>query len=90
VVAFDPVAAPEAERIYAEIENVTICSDDPYIPLENADALVVVTEWKMFRTPDVERIKNLMKGRLIVDGRNIFDPESFKQQGFIYHGIGRS
>jgi UDPglucose 6-dehydrogenase len=90
VVAFDPVAAPEAERIYAEIENVTICSDDPYIPLENADALVVVTEWKMFRTPDVERIKNLMKGRLIVDGRNMFDPESFKQQGFIYHGIGRS
>ncbi len=88
--AFDPVARKEAQRIFSDEPRVSIQSDDPYAALEGASALVLVTEWKMFRAPDIERIKSLMKGRLIIDGRNIFDPEAFKQHGFIYHGIGRN
>ncbi len=92
IAAFDPVATDEARRIYTDVadDSLGFYSDDPYQVLDGAAALVVVTEWKMFRSPDISRMQSLMSGRVIIDGRNIFDPQSFKSNGFVYHGIGRS
>ena len=56
----------------------------------NADALVLVTEWKMFRNPDFSEIKSQMKQTVLFDGRNQYDPQSMKTLGFHYYGIGRS
>jgi len=89
IAAFDPVACEEAERIFAGETNLSFSHDDPYSVLEGADALVVVTEWKMFRGIQLSRISDEMKGNVIIDGRNIFDPESVRKHGMIYHGIGR-
>ena len=55
-----------------------------------ADALLVVTEWDEFRQLDLDRIKSLMRRPVIVDGRNIFDPKSMRERGFVYRGVGRS
>ena len=90
IAAFDPVAYEEAERIYKGEPNLSIFHDDPYQVLTGADALVVVTEWKMFRGVQLSRLKAEMKGDLIVDGRNIFNPKSVREHGMIYHGIGRA
>jgi len=87
--AFDPVAHEEAARIFAGESNLEICHDDPYSVLTDADALVIVTEWKMFRGVQLSRIKSEMKGTLVVDGRNIFNPKTVRDHGLIYHGIGR-
>ena len=57
---------------------------------EKVDALIVVTEWKAFRSPDFKRLKQQMANAVIFDGRNIYDPEQLNQMGFKYHGIGRS
>jgi UDPglucose 6-dehydrogenase len=90
VQAFDPVAYEEAERIFAGEKNLSLYHDDPYSVLADADALVIVTEWKMFRGVQISRVKELMKGKLIIDGRNIFNPQSVREHGMIYHGIGRN
>lgn len=87
--AFDPVAYIEAARIFEGEQALTIEHTDPYAVLDQADALIVVTEWKMFRGAQVSRIKNAMKGNIVIDGRNIFNPDSMRTQGMIYHGIGR-
>ena len=89
VCAFDPVAYEEAERIFEGEDNLEILHDDPYTVLENADALMVVTEWKLFRGVQISRIKEAMRGNVIIDGRNIFNPQSVRDHGLIYHGIGR-
>ena len=86
--AYDPEAAGEAERIYGKREELTLC-DDPYSALEDADALVVVTEWKAFRSPDLERIRASLKEPVIFDGRNIFEPKAIEAAGIAYYGIGR-
>jgi UDPglucose 6-dehydrogenase len=62
---------------------------DPYDALEGADALVIVTEWLVYRNPDFARIKQLLKRPLIIDGRNLYEPERMATLGFEYHGIGR-
>ena len=62
---------------------------DAYSILDAADGLIVVTEWGQFRSPDFDKIKESMNGNIIVDGRNIFDPEEIRAHGFIYYGIGR-
>ncbi len=89
IAAFDPVAHEEAERIFAGEPNLSIYNDDPYDALKGADALVVVTEWKMFRGVQLSRVREEMQGNLIIDGRNIFNPKSVREHGLTYHGIGR-
>lgn len=88
VVAYDPVAAEEAQRIYAGRDGF-IMRDDYYDALEDVDGLLIATEWKNFRSPDLQRMKELMNEHVIFDGRNIFDPEQMRSAGFDYYGIGR-
>ncbi len=88
VQAFDPVAAVQARAALGEHARIS------YMPqamaaLEGADALVVVTEWKEFRSPDFEQMKALMRQPVVFDGRNIYEPAEIRGQGFEYTGIGR-
>ncbi len=89
VKAFDPVAYDEAQRIFKDEPNLTIYHDEPYEVLADADALVIVTEWKMFRGVQLSKVKAVMRGNVVVDGRNVFNPDAVRALGMIYHGIGR-
>ena len=60
-----------------------------YEALKRADALFILTEWDEFRVPDFEKIKHLMKQKIVIDGRNIYDPSEMKKLGFKYKGVGR-
>jgi UDPglucose 6-dehydrogenase len=82
----DPVAIKEARKVLGR--KVKYC-EKPYDALENADALVLVTEWAEFRNPDFERMKRQMRGNAIFDGRNIYTPKTMKNMGFEYYGIGQ-
>lgn len=64
-------------------------ASDPYEALENADAMVLLTEWAEFHIPEFKRIGDQMKEKVIFDGRNIYDPNEMKKLGFKYFGIGR-
>jgi UDPglucose 6-dehydrogenase len=86
--AFDPVANGEARRIYGERPDLILC-DSAEDALEGADALVVATEWREFRSPDFGRMAELLSESVIIDGRNIYDPEQMKNLGFVYYAIGR-
>ena len=88
VTAYDPVAMHEAKRLYANEPRLTY-ADNPLAALDNADALVIVTEWKEFRSPDFEAIKAKLKHAVIFDGRNLYDPKLVRNQGFEYLAIGR-
>ncbi len=90
IAAFDPVAFEEAERIFDGEQNIEFFHEDPYGVLKGAYELMVITEWKMFRGVQLSRVSAEMKGNLIVDGRNIFNPQSVREHGMIYHGIGRT
>ena len=85
VFAYDPVAMDEAKRILGDKIKFV---NDPYEALNNADALMLVTEWTEFRILNYPKMQN-MKEKLILDGRNIYDPEEVRQQGFVYYSIGR-
>lgn len=86
VSAHDPEALKEAKKIFgARIDYQT----DNYAALDKADALLILTEWSEYREPDFARIKSLLKTPVIFDGRNIYDPEQMKEQGFQYYSIGR-
>ncbi len=84
--AHDPVAMHEASKIFKK--RITF-SEDAYTMLRGVDGLALVTEWNEFRTPDMNRLKNLMKNPLIFDGRNILNQEELQKHGFTYYGIGR-
>lgn len=84
--AFDPVAMDEAKKYLSD--SITY-SKTNYDALKGADALVVVTEWNEFRRPDFDKMKSLMRGKAVFDGRNIYNPEVMKEKGFDYFGIGR-
>jgi UDPglucose 6-dehydrogenase len=88
VQAFDPVAMPETARIYGERANLTL-ADDTLSALEGADALVIVTEWTQFRSPDFQAIKAKLKVPVIFDGRNILDANLANATGLDYISIGR-
>ncbi len=88
VVAYDPVAKDEAAHLLGD-RNDVILADDPMTAVDNADALILVTEWKEFRSPDFDELKRLLKHPVIVDGRNIYDPVRVRDLGFTYYGIGR-
>lgn len=88
VTAYDPVAMHEAQRIFGDDGRMSF-ADQPMAALEGADALVIVTEWKEFRSPDFTSIKAKLKSPVIIDGRNIFNPELPRGAGLEYYGIGR-
>ncbi len=89
VQAFDPEAQKETLRIYGERKDLKLC-ESPEHALENADALVVITEWAAFKSPDFDQIKNALKDPVIFDGRNLYDPEFLTGQGFTHYSIGRT
>lgn len=92
VVVHDPVAMPRArEELPAAwlVSGALQFAEDPYTALEGVDALVLATEWKPFRSPDFDAMKARMRGRLIVDGRNQYDPQQLRALGFEYCGVGR-
>jgi len=89
--AYDPVASNEARRLYAHAphaERLAFCKD-AYEAAQGADALLIATEWKEFRSPDYERLKTLLIQPLIFDGRNLYDPALMQRLGFEYFAIGR-
>lgn len=88
VTAYDPVAMEEARRIFGNEPRLTY-GDDPLSSLDGADALVIVTEWKVFRSPDFDTVKAKLKQPLIFDGRNLYDPKTMAEMGFTYLPIGR-
>ncbi|MBW9256573.1 MAG: UDP-glucose/GDP-mannose dehydrogenase family protein [Candidatus Thiodiazotropha sp. (ex. Lucinisca nassula)] len=85
---FDPEAMEECRRIYGERDDLVYC-DNQEGTLESADALIVVTEWQVFRSPDFEHIKQVLSAPVVFDGRNIYDPARMKESGFSYYAIGR-
>ena len=88
VQAHDPVAMDEARRIYGERADLTLCAN-AQAALDGADALVVITEWTTFRSPDFELIRNKLKQPVIFDGRNLYDPVLLANMGIRYYSIGR-
>ncbi|APV50649.1 UDP-glucose 6-dehydrogenase [Betaproteobacteria bacterium GR16-43] len=88
VTAFDPVAMEEAERIYAGEKRVTLAGTAQQA-VQGADALLIVTEWKAFRSPDFDALKAALKAPVIFDGRNLYDPAAVRARGFDYYAIGR-
>lgn len=88
VQAYDPVAMDEAERIYGKRKDFMLCKTATEA-LENADALVVITEWDEFRSPDFALIKSKLRAPIILDGRNLYDPQEMKDLGIDHYCIGR-
>jgi UDPglucose 6-dehydrogenase len=86
--AYDPAAAKEARRIWGDRADLTLCARAKET-LEGADALVIVTEWKEFRSPDFDALKKQLKAPVIFDGRNLYDPAFMKKLGYKYYAIGR-
>ncbi|MGH8253666.1 MAG: UDP-glucose dehydrogenase family protein [Steroidobacteraceae bacterium] len=86
--AYDPIAMEEAARLYKGQPNFKV-SRDAYEATDGADALLIVTEWQEFRSPDFERLKELLAAPRIFDGRNLYDPALLARLGFEYFGIGR-
>ena len=84
--AYDPAAMDEAKK---QIDDTIFYSEDPYDALKGADALALMTEWPEFHLCDFSRMTELMKGKVIFDGRNIYDPAELRAKGFEYFGIGR-
>lgn len=88
IVAYDPEAMINARRYCDDNENIVFV-DDAFKALENADALLIATEWEQFRTPDYQKMKKLLKKPVIFDGRNLYDLDTMKVHGFHYESIGR-
>ncbi|MEK7729112.1 MAG: UDP-glucose/GDP-mannose dehydrogenase family protein [candidate division KSB1 bacterium] len=84
--AYDPVAIHEAKKA---LKNVEFC-EETYETLEGADALIFMTEWNQFRSLDLDKIRNILRTPIVVDLRNIYDPQRMKEKGFQYHSVGRS
>lgn len=88
VVAYDPVAMPEARRCMADTPRLDF-AESPLAALEGADALIIATEWQEFRSPDFEKLAASLRERLIFDGRNLYDPAQVRAAGLEYYAIGR-
>lgn len=97
VVAHDPVAVAETQRVLKldfedgpdRISQIEFAKD-PMAALDGADALVIMTEWKAYRSPNLERLKELMKTPVVFDGRNLYEPATMRDAGVAYFGIGRN
>ncbi len=83
----DPKATDSARAIFGDR---VMYAADPYSAAHGADALIVMTEWLLYRNPDFERVRKLVRRPLLIDGRNLYDPERMAALGFEYHGIGRA
>ena len=88
ITAYDPVAMDAARTALGNTTGVQM-AESQKAALQGADALIIVTEWKAFRSPDFEHIKASLKKPLIFDGRNMYDPQWVRAQGFEYLAIGR-
>ena len=88
VTAYDPVAMKESKRIFGDEPRLRYV-DKAMDALEGADALLIVTEWKEFRSADLEGIKNSLKAPVVIDGRNLYDPKFVRSQGITYLAVGR-
>lgn len=86
--AHDPEAMDEARRLYGERDDLVLCGD-PEAVADGADALVLVTEWQVFRAPDFAALAQRMASAVLVDGRNIYAPQTVVDAGFAYYGIAR-
>ena len=86
--AYDPEAMDETHRIYGERPDLVLC-ESPEQALDGADALAVATEWKVFRSPDFDRIRSALTEPVIFDGRNLYDPRFLHSRGFVHYAIGR-
>ena len=84
--AFDPEAMENVKKTVGEVIHY---ANDPYETLQDADALLIATEWSLFRTPDFDRMKKMMKSNVIFDGRNLYDLQKMSEIGFYYNSIGR-
>jgi UDPglucose 6-dehydrogenase len=85
---YDPAAGDQARKIFQDEKAVTVV-DSAMAALEDADALVIVTEWQEFRSPDFATIRERLKTPAIFDGRNLYDPAALKALGLEYFPIGR-
>ncbi|MEB0205863.1 UDP-glucose/GDP-mannose dehydrogenase family protein [Pseudomonas sp. CCC3.1] len=88
VQAYDPEAMEETQRIYGSRNDLSLCGTKE-AAIKGADALVIVTEWQVFKAPDFELIKQQLRVPVIFDGRNLFDPERIQKKGIEYRSIGR-
>ncbi len=88
VTAYDPVAMDEARKIFKSEPRVRF-ADSPMAALDGADALAIITEWKEFRSPNFQRVKEVLRSSAIFDGRNLYDPAEVRQYGLEYYPIGR-
>ena len=88
VQAYDPEAREEAHRIFGDRDDLTLC-DSSDAALQGADALVIVTEWQEFRSPDYAALASQLSDQLVVDGRNLYDPDIMAAQGLRYYAVGR-
>ncbi len=86
VVATDPHGMEEAKKYLPELTYV----DEPYAAIKDADAVVLMTEWNEYRSLDLEKVKELMKGNIFIDLRNVYEPEFIRKAGFEYVGVGRN
>ncbi len=87
VTVYDPEAMNNVKALYGN--RLTFCHT-PYAALDDADALMIFTEWPQFRTPDFEKMSGLLKNKLIFDGRNLYEPDQLKEIGYRYYSIGRA
>jgi UDPglucose 6-dehydrogenase len=88
VTAYDPVATKEAQHCFPNETRLTY-AESQTAALDGADALIIVTEWREFRSPDFENIKAKLKQPVIFDGRNLYDPKLVRSMGIEYQAIGR-
>jgi UDPglucose 6-dehydrogenase len=86
---FDPIGMDNARQVLGGRVCYAADGKDSYGVLEGADGLAIITEWNMFKSPDIEKMKSLMKSPVIFDGRNILQPQEMRSRGFTYFGIGR-
>jgi UDPglucose 6-dehydrogenase len=84
--AYDPEAIENAKQIFKKGVHF---AKNSYDTLEGADALIILTEWDEFREPDFDKMKKLMTQHIIIDGRNIYEPEEVSKLGFKYKSVGR-
>jgi len=87
--AYDPVAMTEAQRVFEGVAGLTFVESQA-AALTGSDALVIVTEWRQFKSPDFEQIRSTLKQPVVFDGRNLYDTALMKDLGIEYRGIGRS
>jgi len=85
--AYDPEAIENVKKFYGQPEGLSF--EDHYQALDEVDGLIIATEWNMFKEPDFARMKQIMKRPIIFDGRNIYDPDTMKENNFTYFSIGR-